>query len=153
MPELVPKSTPPPETPTDKPRFPWISKEFDPPPPLEDWEHHPCFRFTFLLHFTQPGDRKALEHLGRMLYDMALESSKVWPGWTETPTRTELRALTYDLQHAALFLASLVKSRETVSLPPEDDRLTYMVESYLYQLAQIAQGIETFLGPIQVQHR
>ena len=60
-----------------------------------------------------------------MLYDMALESSKVWPGWTESTVRTELRALVYDLQHAALLLASVVKQRETVSLAPEDDRLTY----------------------------
>jgi hypothetical protein len=159
MPELTPESTPPPEAPPqDDPRalskrFPWGERQHDPPPPLEDWEQHPAFRFTFLYHFTQPGDREALEHIGRMLYDMALESAKVWPEWTETTTRTELRALVYDLQHAALYLASVVKERETVSLPTEDERLTYMVESYLYQLAKIASGIENFLGPIQPQRR
>jgi hypothetical protein len=59
MPELVPDST---ATPPDDLQFPW--------------EDHPAFRFTFLLHFTQPGDREALEHIGKMLYDSALELSE-----------------------------------------------------------------------------
>ena len=158
MPELTPESTPPPETPPFDPRarserFPWAEKQEDPPPPLDDWERHPCFRNTFLYHFTQPGDREALEHIGRLLYDMTLDASKSWPGWIETPTRSELRALVYDVQFAALFLESVVKERQTVSLDPEDERLTFMVEGYIRDLQKVAMGIETFLGQIKPSRR
>lgn len=69
-----------------------------------DWEKAPAFRFTFLYHFTQEGG--ALEHIGRVLYDLVLDASKTWPGWSETPMRTELRALVSDVRHSALFLES-----------------------------------------------
>jgi hypothetical protein len=153
MPELTPQSTPPPETPASSPVFAWRQSTYDPPPPLTDWEAAPAFRFTFLLHFTQEGDRAALEHVGRMLYDMALAASGDWPRWIETTTRTELRAVAADIRHASLFLASVVRERDTASLDSEDERLTYAVELYVQDLERVANGIETFLGPIWVNHR
>ncbi|HSG38568.1 MAG TPA: hypothetical protein VLE27_02925 [Thermoanaerobaculia bacterium] len=153
MPELTPQSTPSPLNPSGLPPFTGQPKTFDPPPPLTDWENTPVFRSTFLYHFTQEGDRETLESLGRMLYDMVLEASKTWPGWIETPTRTELRAVAADVRHASLFLASVVKERRTVSLQAEDERLTFMVENYIRDLETVARGIETFLGPVQVNER
>jgi hypothetical protein len=135
------------------PVFAWRRSTYDPPPPLTDWEAAPAFRSVFLLHFTQEGDREALEHVGRMLYDMALAASGDWPPWIETTTRTELRAVAADVRHASLFLESVVRERETASLDSEDERLTYIVESYVEDLQRVASGIETFLGPIWVNHR
>ena len=120
---------------------------------MTDWEAAPAFRSVFLLHFTGEGDRAALEHIGRLLYDMALAASGDWPRWIETTTRTELRAVAADIRHASLFLASVVKERETASLDSEDERLTYAVESYVGDLERVANGIETFLGQIQVNQR
>jgi hypothetical protein len=152
MPELTPEFTPPPDTPTS-PAFTWRTSTYDPPPPLTDWESAPAFRSVFLLHFTQEGDRTALEHVGRMLYDMALAASGDWPPWIETTTRTELRAVAADIRHASLFLESVVRERDTASLDSEDERLTYMVESYVEDLRRVVNGIETFLGQIQVAGR
>jgi hypothetical protein len=153
MPELTPQSTTPPETPASSPVFAWRQSTYDPPPPLTDWETAPTFRSVFLLHFTQEGDRAALEHVGRMLYDMALAASGDWPAWIETTTRTELRAVAADIRHASLFLEMVVRERETASLDSEDERLTYAVESYVRDLQRVASGIETFLGVIQVAGR
>ena len=131
MPELTPESTPPPE---DEPRFPW--------------EEYPAFRFSFLMHFTQPGDRAALEHLGKMLYDMALEVSKRWPAWPESTTRAEMRAVARDLQHAASFLQSVSDERKTVSLDYDSESWTLMAEAWAEQVGRIGKGIEDMLGPL-----
>ena len=136
MPELPEVYTPPP-TPPDAPETPCFP-----------WEEHPAFRFTFLLHFTQPGDRAALEHLGKMLYDMALETSKSWPDWLESVTRAEMRAVARDLQHAAAFLQSVSDERKTVSLDFDSERWTYMAESWAVRVREIGEGIEDMLGPL-----
>jgi hypothetical protein len=135
------------------PVYVWKSRTYDPPPPLTDWESAPAFRSVFLMHFTGEGDRDALEHVGRLMYDMALASSGDWPAWEETTTRTELRAVAADIRHASLFLESVVRERDTASLDSEDERLTYAVELYVQDLERVANGIETFLGPIWVNHR
>jgi hypothetical protein len=80
-------------------------------------------------------------------------ASGEWPRWIETAVRTELRAVAADIRHASLFLASVVRERDTASLDSEDERLTYAVELYVQDLERIANGIETFLGPIWVNHR
>lgn len=54
----------------------------------------------------------ALEHLGAILYDMALECSRRWPEWRESATRAEMRAVARDLQHAAAFLQSVADERQ-----------------------------------------
>lgn len=136
MPEL-PEVYPTPPTPPDERDIPRFA-----------WEDHPAFRFSFLMHFTQDGDRAALEHLGKMLYDMALEVSKNWPGWKESTTRAEMRAVARDLQHAALFLQSVSDERKTVSLDHDSERFTFMAESWSLMVGQIAQGIEDMLGPL-----
>lgn len=46
-----------------------------------------------------------------------------------------------------------MRGRYTVSLQPEDERLTFMAETYIRDLHGIAKGIETFLGPVQVNPR
>jgi hypothetical protein len=136
MPDLPEVYTAPP-TPPDEPE-----------PPRFPWEEHPAFRFTFLLHFTQPGDRAALEHLGGMLYDMALELSKSWPAWRESTTRAEMRAVARDLQHAESFLRSVADERRTVSLDYDSERWTLMAETWAEMVGRIGKGIEDMLGPL-----
>ena len=117
-------------------------------PPLFPWEDHPAFRFTFLMHFTQPGDREALEHIGKMLYDSALELSGKWPTGPESPTRGELRAVLADLRHAESFIATVAGSRNVASLGPEDERLTYMVDEVSRMVGRTASILETLIGPL-----
>ncbi len=117
-------------------------------PPLFPWEEHPAFRFTFLQHFTQPGDREALEHIGKMLYDSALELASKWPAGAESPTRGELRAVLADLRHAESFIATVAGSRHVASLGPEDERLTYMVDEVWRMVGRTARVLETLIGPL-----
>jgi hypothetical protein len=136
MPELVPDSTatlPPPQDP--------------PTPSAYDWEDHLAFRETFLLHFTQEGDRETLERLGRMLYGMALESSRVWPEWRETTTRAEMRAVLADLRHAEAVLATIARSRHVSSLGEEDERLSLSADELARMVGRTGSIIESIIGP------
>jgi hypothetical protein len=132
MPELTPESSAAPPTVT---------------PPAYDWEDHPAFRFTFLMHFTQNGDRLVLEHIGAMLYDLALEAGGRWPVWRESTTRAELRAVAADLRHAEGFLLAVAKERETASLGVEDERLSFQAAHYANECNRIAFGLESIVGP------
>src|SRR3954467_8583052 len=98
MPELTPQSPaapPPPPAPfSNDPRV---------QPPAYDWEDHPDFRFTFLMHFTQNGDRLVVAHIGARLCGLALGAGGRWPAWRESTTRAELRAVAADIRHAEAF--------------------------------------------------
>ena len=156
MPELTPQSSPPPPLPPSlfaappseppEPPAPFFS---DPrvQPPAYDGEDHPAFRFTFLMHFTKNADRLALEHIGAMLYDLALEASGEWPAWRESTTRAELRAVAADIRHAEAFLLAVAKERETVSLGVEDERLSFQAAHYAERCSSIAFGLESIVGP------
>jgi hypothetical protein len=128
-----------------------LAKPGDPPlDPFDfDWESHVAFRHVFLLYFTQPGDREALEHLGNLAYNMALENLDKWPDWPESPTRAELRAVAMDLRNAAGFLAGIGEERRHSSLSDEDERLCVMASTWAQFTVQIAHGIESVLPHIR----
>ena len=157
MPELTPQSSAaspplPPSlftAPPAEPPEPPVPFSNDPriQPPAYDWEDHPAFRFTFLMHFTKNADRLALEHIGAMLYDFALEAGAEWPAWNESTTRAELRAVAADIRHAQAFLLAVAKERETVSLGVEDERLSFQATYYANQCSSIAFGLESIVGP------
>jgi hypothetical protein len=131
MPELTPESTFP-----DSPQT----------PQLAPWEEHAAFRSTFLMHFTQAGDRAALEAVGQLLYDMLLEVSGKWPGWPESPTRAEMRAVVADLRHAEAFLAAIAQSRHASSLGVDDERLSCAADEFSRTVGRTADGIESVVG-------
>jgi hypothetical protein len=110
------------------------------------WEEHAAFRSTFLMHFTQAGDRAALEAVGQLLYDMLLEVSGRWPEWPESPTRVEMRAVVADLRHAQSFLATIAQARHASSLEVEDEQLSLLADECSVMVGRTANGIESFLG-------
>jgi hypothetical protein len=122
-------------------------------PPLDPFDYpfesHMAFRHVFLLYFTQPEDVAALEHLGNLAYNMALEYSNKWPDWPESPTRAEMRAVVMDLRHAASFLAGIGEERRHSSLADEDERLCYMASTWAHMVAKIAKAIESVLPRIR----
>lgn len=129
----------------------------DPPAPPEDgapaapgyeWEKRLAFRNTFLLHFTQPGDREMLERLGNLWFEMALECADKWPEWPESSTRAEMRAAADDLHHTAAFLASVGHERHVSSLESEDERLALMASSWAEMVERLAKGIESVVLPL-----
>lgn len=133
MPELTPQSTPPPVT----------------PPPMiapETWEDFQGFRESFLYHFPRPQDNTALRHLGRLLYELALETAGIMPDSGESATRTELRAAMGDLRHLEGFLTSVSQEHREASLSPEDARLSNLATAWAWDTRRIAERIATALA-------
>ena len=59
-----------------------------------------------------------------MLYSLVLETPTEWPGWTESATRTEMRAAAADLRHLQGFLGAVGREQDVSSLGPEDAYLS-----------------------------
>jgi hypothetical protein len=131
MPELTPDSSSPPATPPG------------------DWEKLPAFRQTFLMYVTPPGYAAALQGVGEMLYSLMLETPAEWPGWTESATRTEMRAALADLRHLQGFLASVGREREVSSLDPEDAYLSQIAAKLSRQIGHAADGIDCELAGVR----
>jgi hypothetical protein len=117
-------------------------------PLLTSWEEQAAFRSTFLMHFTQAGDRAALEAVGQLLYDMLLEVSGQWPAWPESPTRAEMRAVVADLRHAQAFLATIALARQASSLGVDDERLSRAADEFSRTVGRTADGIESVIGSL-----
>ena len=159
MPELTADSTPtPPPGPPHRFSIPDNTPPLPPgsiltpaprvvPEPVSyDWEELPCFRETFLMYVTPKGYDAALRTFGEMLYSLILEAPAEWPGWTESATRTEMRAAVADLRHLQGFLASVGREREVSSLDPEDAYLSNVAARLARQIKHAADGIERELA-------
>jgi hypothetical protein len=133
MPELT-DSTPPPVHP--------------PAADPDSWEKLPAFRQTFLMYVTPPGFAAALQGLGEMLYSLILDTPTEWPGWTESATRTELRAAAADLRHLQGFLGAVGREKEVSSLSPEDAYLSLIAGKLSRQLGRAAGWIERELQEV-----
>jgi hypothetical protein len=155
MPELAEQSNPLPPplyaAPQDTPPE-GDALEIPAVPPVIDpnaWEDYPAFRETFLMYFTPPGYAHALRTVGEMLHTMILESSRPWPGWPESSTRTEMRAALADLRHLQGFLASVGREKDLSSLDPEDAYLSNLAGKLSRQIGVAADGIERELAGVQ----
>jgi hypothetical protein len=107
-----------------------------------DWEELPCFRETFLMYITPKGYDDALRTFGEMLYSLVLETPAEWPGWTESATRTEMRAAAADLRHLQGFLRAVGREKDVSSLGPEDAYLSTVAGKLSRQLGNAAGWIE-----------
>ncbi len=114
--------------------------------PSYEWEKRLAFRNTFLLHFTQPGDRELLDKVGNLWYEMALECAGKWPDWTESATFAEMRAAAKDLRHTAEYLLCVGHERNVSSLDLEDERLSLMAERWAVDADRIAAEINSLLA-------
>jgi hypothetical protein len=135
--------------------MPELTPEFSSPPavpPAIDptaWEAFPAFRETFLMYVTPPGHAAAIRGFGEMMYALLLESPPEWPEWTESSTRTEMRAAAADLRHLQGFLASVGQEREASSLNPEDAYLSTIAGKLSRQLGKVAEWIENELQGVR----
>ncbi len=135
MPELTPDSSSPPAA----------SPVVDP----AAWEDFPAFRETFLMYITPPGYAAAIRKAGEMLYSLLLDTPAEWPGWTESSTRTEMRAAVADLRHLQGFLASVGREREASSLDSEDAYLSNIAAKLARQIGHATDGIERELAGVR----
>jgi hypothetical protein len=112
----------------------------------EVWEDFPAFRESFLMYFTEPPGNAALRVLGRMLHEMALECSHLWPDWPEGTVTTELRAALADLRQLQGFLGAVGQEEETASLGQGDTYLSRLAARQAGELARIGDQIEQAIG-------
>ena len=161
MPELVTQFTP---TPKPLPPSPYTVPPDDPSsalapshatlqnsvqsvavPPIIDpasWEDYPVFRESFLMYITEPKHNAALRTSGEFLFTMVLEHYGNWPSWTESPTRTELRAAVADLRHLQGFLMSVGREHRLSSLSSEDAALSQAAARVAVEVGKLADRFE-----------
>ncbi len=114
-------------------------------PPIVDpssWEDYPVFRESFLMYITEPKHNAALRTAGEFLFTMVLEHYGNWPAWTESPTRTELRAAVADLRHLEGFLTSVGREHRLSSLSSEDATLSQSAARVAVEVGKLAGRIE-----------
>lgn len=111
------------------------------------WEDFPVFRETFLMYLTLPPYADALRTVGDFLFMLVLDVYGGWPAWSESATRTELRAALADLRHLEGFLASVGKEHVLSSLSPDDARLSQLAGTLAAHLGELAGTLGAALGP------
>lgn len=132
MPELTPESSSPPAV-----------------PPVVDpaaWEEFPVFRETFLAYISEPSFNVALRTAATHFFGMLLETYDRWPAWSESSTRTELRAAVGDLRHLQGFMATVGQSRHLSTLAPADAKLSKHASQVARLLKQVADTLERKLA-------
>lgn len=125
-------------------------KESTPAPPFvldpAAWEDEPVLRETCLFYITDPEVNAALRVLARACYDMLLEYYHHWPSWSETTTRTEVRAAIADLRHLEGFLGALGREHEEAALEARDAALSRTAGEQAGEIRRIADLLEAALG-------
>lgn len=130
MPELSPKSTPPPLL-------------LLPPPYASlprEWEALCVFRETFLVWLTPPGAADAFRYIGNLFFDLMLKADD-WPVCIEPPVLAELRGVARDLRFLQGYLATLGQTHVGSTLSPEDARLSRFAAHEAAEVARIAHEV------------
>jgi len=114
-----------------------------PTPP--SWNESDSFRETMLQNFDDPADREALRQVGRVLYTLAVETTRD-PG-DESSTRAELRAVAADLRYAGGYLFNVIgRSAQWCSLDAADEKLARFAGKLSRQVAALIDKIERRLS-------
>ncbi|MFN7961320.1 MAG: hypothetical protein U0002_08620 [Thermoanaerobaculia bacterium] len=112
-----------------------------PPPLARDGQELDAFRECMLRHFTRPEDQAALRHVGRLLFESALEQAHLWPRPEASETTLTLLAARLDLLHTARCLAEAGESRWTSTLSPRDHHLASFAGRMADLVERLAQGL------------
>ncbi len=73
---------------------------------------------------------------------MVLEHYGNWPAWTESPTRTELRAAVADLRHLEAFLGSVGREHRLSSLSSRDTALSQLAVRVAVEVGKLTDRLE-----------
>ena len=95
-------------------------------------------RETTLICIDAPEDREAVRQVGRLLYNLAVETTR-FPG-KESSTRTKMRAAAADLRFIEGFLRSVRRSADETSLAPPDNRLAHFAAYLARKIGALAFG-------------
>jgi hypothetical protein len=125
------------------------------PPVLtpDQWEDQPCFRETFLLHFSKPEYNAALRGVSVALFDVTLSShlDTLQPDQPGPYVRHELAAAAADLRHLQGFLGMVSESEEGLDEYDEQDRparrLVRLAARAAVRIGKIAAALEEAVRP------
>jgi hypothetical protein len=112
----------------------------------QPWNELAAFRETALRHFTRPEDRAALEHVGSLLFEGALEQAHLWPPYEGSETTNGVAAVCRDLEHSRHFLQSVADARHQAALHPAEHTLAHAAAHQARLLRIVVQHLE------QAQH-
>jgi hypothetical protein len=108
------------------------------------WIEGDTIRETTLICFDDEQDREALRRVGRMLYHLALEATRIPP--EESETRRELRAASAELRFVEGYLAMVYREHEESSLPTADGALSRLAGRIARKVGALAERIEESLS-------
>jgi hypothetical protein len=111
---------------------------------LPPWNEFDSFRETTLQNFDDPAAREALRQVGRLLYDIAVETTRD-PG-DESANRAELRAIAADLRYTAGYCDMVAHSAEWCSLDAADEALARFAGKLARRLGALVKSIEERLS-------
>jgi hypothetical protein len=115
--------------------------EFIPAP----WNEADSFRETTLQNFDDPADRDALRRAGRVLYDLAVETTRELGGESSV-TRGELRAIAADLRYTSGYCVMVGRAAEECSLDAEEEALARFAGRLALRVGKLAASIEERLS-------
>ncbi|HVT58952.1 MAG TPA: hypothetical protein VHR45_11170 [Thermoanaerobaculia bacterium] len=104
------------------------------------WNEADSFRETTLLVIDDEQDREALRQVGRLLYNLAVETTRL-PG-EESSTHGEMRAAAAELRFLEGFLGMVGRSAEESDLQPADDALARFAGKLARRVCDVAEAIE-----------
>jgi hypothetical protein len=107
------------------------------------WNEADTIRETTLLVIDEPEDREALRRVGRLLYDLAVETTRL-PDIRggETISGSELRAAAAELRFVEGFLAMVGRSPEEAGLQPAEEALARFAGRLARKVGALAERIE-----------
>jgi hypothetical protein len=112
----------------------------------QDWNESDSFRETMLQFFEELADKAAVRHVGRVLYDLAVEASRDLGGESSV-TRAELRAVAADLRYTGGYLFHVIgRSAESCSLDAADEKLARFAGKLAGQVGALVEKIERRLS-------
>ena len=103
------------------------------PPP---WNEADSIRETTLICLDDPEDREAVRQVGRLLYNLAVETTR-FPG-NESVTHAEMRAAAAELR--------FTESAEDSALAPPDNRLAHFAAYIARKVGALASVLEERLS-------
>ncbi|HEV3458577.1 MAG TPA: hypothetical protein VHG32_18620 [Thermoanaerobaculia bacterium] len=112
---------------------------------LPPWNEADSFRETTLQNFDKPQDREALRQVGRLLYDLAVETLRELVGESSV-TRAELRAIAADLRYTGGYCAMVGRSAQECSLNATYEALARFAGRLAGRLGALVAAIEEKLS-------
>jgi hypothetical protein len=97
-----------------------------------------------LICLDNSDDREAVRQVGRLLYNLAVETTR-FPG-NESITHAEMRAAAVDLRFTEGFLRSVRQSAEDSALTPPDNRLAHFAAYMARKVGALAAVLEERLS-------